>query len=258
VLVILLRWVNIEIETLYVKSKYIIVRSVHICIGCQIFPIVKENDKNAIVDALILSNNDIWPLFTMHPLHINMRLAQASAALLSGEQVCKEDQQQLQYADMLIKVGQNQDSIWCQEVERIDENTTTLGFPYLNYITKTNQVTENDALNWLYPNGIISYQETILCSNNESIDKWNAIVQRMNMGTEYKVMSRDSFEEVDNLNGHLKKMLTKAVLNKFWKNGGPNHELILKMGDICLVTHAINGLGLANNSQGLWRYYYNN
>ncbi len=80
-------------------------RSVHICNGCQNLPIVKENDKNAIVDALISSNNDIWPLFMMHPLHINMHLAQASAALLSGGQVCKEEQRQLQYADMLIKVS---------------------------------------------------------------------------------------------------------------------------------------------------------
>ncbi len=71
--------------------------------------------------------------------------------------MCKEDQRQLQYADTLIKVSQNQESTWCQEVERIDENTTTLEFPYLKYITKTNQVTENDALNWLYPNRIISY-----------------------------------------------------------------------------------------------------
>ncbi len=62
---------------------------------------------------------------------------------------------------MLIKVSQKQDSTWCQEVERIDENTTTLGFPYLKYITETNQVTDNDALNWLYPNRNISYQETI-------------------------------------------------------------------------------------------------
>jgi hypothetical protein len=153
-----------------VKSIYINVRSVHICIWCQILPIVKENDKNAIVDALILSNNDIWPLFTMHPLRINMRLAQASAALLSGHQVCEEDKRQLQYADMLIN-SQNQDSTWCQEVEMIDENTTTLGFPYLKYLTKTNQATNNDALNWLYPNRNISYQKTILCSNNESIDR---------------------------------------------------------------------------------------
>ncbi len=143
---------------------------------------------------------------------------------------------------MVIKVSQNQDSTWCQEIERIDENTTIFEFPYLKYITKTNQVTENDALNWLYPSGIISYQDTIICSNNESVDKWNAIVQRMNTGTEYKVMSRDSFEEVDNPNGHLKKMLTKAVLNKLWKNGVPNHELILKTGDICLVTRTITAL----------------
>ena len=81
--------------------------------------------------------------------------------------------------------------------KRIDENSTTLGFPYLKYITETNQVTDNDALNWLYPNGNISYQETNLCSNNESIDRWNAIVQRMNKGTDYKLMSRNSFEEVD-------------------------------------------------------------
>ena len=166
----------------------------------------------------------------MHPLHINMCLAQASAALLSGCQVCKEDQWQLQYADMLIKVSQNQDSTWCREVERIDENTTTLGFSYLKYKTKTNQVTDNDALNWLYPNGNISYQETILCSNNESVDRCNAVVQRMNTGTEYKLMSRNRFEEVDDPNGHLKKMPTKAVLNKFQKNGVPNHELILKTG----------------------------
>jgi hypothetical protein len=58
----------------------------------QILPIVKRNDKNTLVDALISLNYDIWPLFTMHQLHINMRLAQASAALLSGCQVCEEDQ----------------------------------------------------------------------------------------------------------------------------------------------------------------------
>ncbi len=107
------------------KSIYVNERSVCICIWCQILPIVKGNDKNAIVDALISSNYNIWPLFTMHPLRIIMPLAQASAALWSGYQVCEEDQRQLQYADKLIKLGQNQDSTWCQEVEWIDEKTTT-------------------------------------------------------------------------------------------------------------------------------------
>ncbi len=57
-----------------------------------------------------------------------MHLAQASAGLLRVRQVYEEDQRQLQFADMLIKVSQNQKSIWCQEVDRIDENTATLGF----------------------------------------------------------------------------------------------------------------------------------
>ncbi len=34
----------------------------------------------------------------------------------------------------------------------------------------------------------------------------------------------------------------------FEKNVVPNHELTLKVGDVCLVTHAIHGLGLVNNS----------
>jgi hypothetical protein len=178
-----------------------------------------------------------------------MRLTQVAAALLSGGQVCEEDQWQLQYAAMLINMSQNQDSTWCQKLEMIDVNTSTLGFLYVKYITKTNQATDNYALNWLYLNGNISYHETILCPNNESVDRWNANVQRMNTSIEYKLMSRDSFEEVDDQNGHLKKILTKAVLNKFRKNVVPNHKLILKTNDICLVIREINGLGLANKTK---------
>jgi hypothetical protein len=39
------------------------------------------------------------------------------------------------------------------------------------------------------------------------------------------------------------------LLNEFRKPGVPDHELTLKVGDVCLVTRAINGLGLANNSR---------
>ncbi len=39
-------------------------RSVHIRIGCQILPIVKGNDKNAIVDALVSLNIDIMATAT--------------------------------------------------------------------------------------------------------------------------------------------------------------------------------------------------
>jgi hypothetical protein len=61
--------------------------------------------------------------------------------------------------------------------------------------------------------------------------------------------SKDSFTEADDPRGHLKKLLSGSMLNGFQKNGIPDHELILKVNDICLVTCAINGLGLANNSR---------
>jgi hypothetical protein len=71
----------------------------------------------------------------------------------------------------------------------------------------------------------------------------------MNSSEEHILRSKDSFSEVDDIKGHPKNMLSATLLNSFWKNGVPNHELILKVGDICLVTCAIHGLGLANNSR---------
>jgi hypothetical protein len=83
----------------------------------------------------------------------------------------------------------------------------------------------------LYLNRNISYLETIFCSNNENVDRWNAIVQKMNTGTEYKPMLRDSFEEADDPKGHLKKMLTnKAVLNKFWKKWRSHSQAYIENG----------------------------
>ena len=70
-----------------------------------------------------------------------------------------------------------------------------------------------------------------------------------NSSVEHTLRSKDSFSKVDDPKGHLKKMLSATMVNGFRKNGVPNHELILKVGNICLVTHAINGLGLANNSR---------
>jgi hypothetical protein len=91
-----------------------------------------------------------------------MHLAQASAALLNGGDVSREDLHQIQYANMLINVSRNRDSSWCKVVNRIDEDESTLEFPFVKYTTITDQVRENEALNWLYPNETISYQETIL------------------------------------------------------------------------------------------------
>ncbi len=105
------------------------------------------------------------------------------------------------------------------------------------------------AVEWLYPGRQLDFSAPILCSNNASVNMWNAVAQGMKSSVEHTLMSKDSFSVVDDPKGHLKKMLSATTLNGFWKNGVPNHVLILKVGNICLVTCAINGLGLANNSR---------
>ena len=207
---------------------------------------MKGNDKPAILEALISSNNKVWGDFHMHPLKTNMRLATAAAAQARGGILSQEEEAQLQYAAMLIDVSKNRNSPWCQVIEEEDENTSKLGFPFMNYYT---QADHKHALEWLYPGGHLDSTATILCSTNESVDMWNAIAQGMNTSEEHILKSKDSFSEVDDMNGHLKRMLSDTLLKGFRKNGVPNHELTLKVGDVCLVTRAIHGLGLANNSR---------
>jgi hypothetical protein len=100
------------------------------------------------------------------------------------------------------------------------------------------------AVEWLYPGVQLDFSATILCSNNASVDMWNAVAQGMNSSVEHTLRLKDSFSKVDDPKGHLKKMRSATMPNRFWKKGVPNHELILKVGNISLVTHAINGLGL--------------
>ncbi len=54
---------------------------------------------------------------------------------------------------------------------------------------------------------------------------------------------------MDDPKGHLKKKLSSTKLNGFRKVRIPDHELLLKVDDICLIACAINGLGLAKNSR---------
>jgi hypothetical protein len=107
----------------------------------------------------------------------------------------------------------------------------------------------NEAVEWLYPGMQLDFSATILCSNNNSVNMWNSIAQEMNPERENILHSKDSFSEVDDPKGHLRKMLSPEFMNGFRKCGIPDHELKLKVNDICLVTRAIHGLGIANNSR---------
>jgi hypothetical protein len=175
-----------------------------------------------------------------------MRLSVAASARQRGGVLTEDEIKQLNYADMLIDVSKNQNSQWCQVLNTIDEDTCTLGLPLLNYFIDEDH---DMAVEWLYPEGNLDFTATILCSTNESVDMWNAVAQDLNVNVAHLLRSKDTFSEVDDVHGHIKKMLSKALLNDFKKSGVPNHELTLKVGDICLITRAMKSLELANNSR---------
>ena len=182
----------------------------------------------------------------MHPLKTNMRLATAAAARARGGLLSQDEEEQLLYADMLIDVSMNRNSAQCHVIHDVDENISVLGLPMMKYYTEADF---EEAVEWLYPGGQLDFSATILCCNNKSVDMWNSVAQTMNPSPIHILTSKDKFAEVDDLKGHLAKMLTPTMLNGFKKVGIPDHELHLKVDDICLVTRAINGLGLANNSR---------
>jgi hypothetical protein len=204
------------------------------------------NDKHSILEALVSSNNNVWGKFHMHLLKTNMHLAIVAAARAQGGLILQDEEEQLQYGYMLIDVSMNCNSAQCDVIPDMDDNISTLGLPFMKYYTKAEH---DDAVEWLYPGGQLDFSATIMCCNGESVNMWNAIAQKMNPSREHMLRLKDSFTEVDDPRGHLKKMLSGSVLNGFQKNGIPDHELILKVNDIYLVTRAINGLGLANNSR---------
>ncbi len=152
----------------------------------------------------------------MHPLKTNMHLATAAAAQACGGLLFQDEEKQLQYADMLMDVSKNCNSLWCQVIQEKDENISKLGFPFMKHYTEADH---EGAVEWLYPGGQLDLSATILCTNNASVNMWNAIAQGMNSSVEHTPRLKDSFSEVDDPKGHLKKMLSATLLNGFWKNG---------------------------------------
>ena len=110
----------------------------------------------------------------MHPLKTNMHLATAGAAQARGGLLSQEEEEQLRYAEMLIDVSKNRNSPLC--------HVSKLGLPFMQYYTQADHMS---AVEWLYPGGHLDFSATILCSNNESVDTWNAIAQGMNSSEEH-------------------------------------------------------------------------
>lgn len=175
-----------------------------------------------------------------------MRLANIATSQARGQSITATEQAQLNYAKMLLDVSCNRESALCPILREDDEDVSIIGLPSLQYFTDTHKA---EAISWIYPENCLDPQATILCCTNESVDQWNAIAQSLNPNQSVILTSKDSFAEVDDEKGLLAKMMTSNIFRTYRKNGVPDHELSLKVDDVCLIIRAINGMDIANNTR---------
>jgi len=214
-----------------------------VCMGDfrQIAPVIANGDRKQIVNASIKSSL-LWEKFTILNLTINMRLMQSVHNM----------EQQIRYSDLLLAIGEGYYNIDA-DMQYWDKATGEQQYVISNLPFILN---EDEAINFLYPNRIITPDDAIhrafLAISNNDVDDWNAKIQKMNPNEAVSLISKDNLCEVDDPHGILNKMLTMEVLNNFKNNSCPPHELILKVGDICIITRNIaKRQGLANNARVL-------
>jgi len=126
-----------------------------------------------------------------------------------------------------------------------------IGFPGMEYFIESDEG-KQQAIKWLYPNGFnptVASEVTILASTNKAVDDWNETIQNLNPSELNSLFSDDKFCEVDDPYQHLQRNLKDRILNKFNSNGVPQHELKLKVNDVCIVLRPIHSFDLATNSR---------
>ena len=74
-------------------------------------------------------------------------------------------------------------------------------------------------------------------------------MQDINTNQQHHLFSHDTFDEVDDLKGYLRGMITEELLNHYTDSSAPLHDLSLKVDDICIVMRKVQKSGLANNTR---------
>ena len=216
------------------------------------------NDMDVI--GATITSSPLWNKCTVAFLKENKRLTALQASI--NEHSTPEQRQsatnQILYADAILQLSEGRcenANFMCNVLQNTVglRQTSILAFLYVKYFPNTNQGCD-DAIEWLHPERDLSNlnnlrNKIILALTNERVDYWNKKIQDFNPNAPRTLLSHDYFSDVDDPNGILKDMLTETLLNSYTNTQVPNHELILKVGDICLVTRALKASGLASNSR---------
>jgi len=182
-----------------------------------------------------------------------MRLHAIGAQLhnLNEEEIVHYENQKL-FGEMILAIGEGEPGHVHADMVN-DNKSDGLQLFRLNSIPYFKESEQQLAINFLYPNGFdpdVAKDCCILAATNERGDMWNELIQSMNPRKMHILKSTDFLCDVDDPFKYLNSAMNTMALNTIKKTATPNHELKLKVGDICiLLRNLLRSCGLATNTR---------
>ena len=221
----------------------------------QMLPVIPGGDHLDIVKSCLFSSPH-WTSFKRHLLTENMRLLRIADPI--------EQELQTRYDMMIRAIGENKplEGLVLEDeiLEGLEPSPTHKSFiltgipPENVFNAQGDEAAFDKAIQWLYPAGYSAdhaAKNVVLATTNVIVDEWNDRIAALNPNREHPpLVSHDSFTDVDDNNGHLRQMISDAVLEKYNTNDVPPHKLRLKVDDVCLIMRNLNvNDGVTNNTR---------
>ena len=225
----------------------------------QILPVIEYGSAQDIIGATFTSS-PLWRVVKKVFLKTNLRLRalQESVDENTTSEAREHARMQGVYAQAILEIGEGRpstDSFIMNIKQEKDQASVinTFALPHVE-LYRNNEAELDMAVEWLHPGGDLQAEgalrtKTILAVTNECVDAWNTRLQRLNKNKEYRLVSHDTFADVDDPKGHLARLLSEEVLNGYTNTQVPNHVLKLKKGDVCLIMRPMKAYDLASNAR---------
>ena len=223
----------------------------------QCLPIIKYGSVQDIIDAVFVSSFS-FKNFEKLFLTDNKRLQFIRPEGMSNEIFEMHSKKQREYEDLLLLFGSGiesdnlKDMCYIHERIKTDSNLESrikYVLPEMNFFLNNGEDSINKALEWLYDGNYNPKDYMILTVFNERVDFWNNLIQSQNVNESFVLKSHDYFADVDDDKKILSNMLSTKTMNYMTNSQVPNHEITLKVGDICFIMRPLRQLGLASNTR---------
>ena len=227
----------------------------------QTLPIVTRGRAEGIINAT-LTLSELWESLHKRFLTVNRRLTMTRTGDMSDADFAHHCLMQKKWAKSLLAIGEGVPNESVQDMRdfiSIEPSLSTkeiyqkYGLPVMQYYTTAEESIDRTT-EWLYPNKNVNdpnvaKHRVILAITNERVNYWKTYMQSFNTNESNILQSHDYYADVDDDNGILRELLTDKLLDQLVDNQTPNHRLILKVGDICLIKRPMRPFQLASNQR---------